>query len=175
MTKKMTVCVTTDFSKESVNKKNTDLEDPTMKLIKLAFVAFSISLFISGCNHDYGTKNASTNEVQKVIDDQLTVFVIITNETDAPFLDEVQKALLEKKEEALQFNVFYNDGKNKNTDGLSKNPFRFEMSHVNAVYYIKDGKAFGEYDLEAYEGLRQLEELHHFIDSMSDQTGDMNE
>lgn len=146
-----------------------------MKLIKLAFVAFSISLFISGCNHDYGAKKASTNNVQQMIDDQQTGFVIITNEIDAPFLDEVQKMLLEKKEEALQFNVFYNDGKNKNTDGLSKNPFRFEMPYVNAIYYIKDGKAFGEYDLETYTGLRQQEELHHFIDSMSDHTGDLNE
>ena len=146
-----------------------------MKLIKLAFVAFSISLFISGCDHDYGAKKASTDAVQKMIDDQKTGFVIITNETDAPFLDEVQKALLEKKKEALQFNVFYNDGENKNADGLSKNPFHFEMPHVNAVYYIKDGKAFGDYDLETYEGLRQQEELHHFIDSMSDYTGDMNE
>ena len=146
-----------------------------MKLIKLAFVAFSISLIISGCNHDYGAKNASTNEVRQMIDDQQTGFIIITNEADAPFLDEVQKILLEKKEEALQFNVFHNDGKKKNTDGLSKNPFRFEMPHVNTVYYIKDGKSFGEYDLDAYEGLRQQEELHHFIDSMSDDTGDTNE
>ena len=145
-----------------------------MKLIKLAFVAFSILLFIPGCNHDYGAKKASTDAVQQLIDDQQTGFVIITNETDAPFLNEVQKALLEKKEEALKFNVFYNDGKNKNTDGLSKNPFRFEMPHVNTVYFIKDGKAFGEYDLEIYEGLRQQEELHHFIDSMSNHTGDTN-
>lgn len=146
-----------------------------MKLTKLAFVAFSISLFISGCNHDYGAKKASTDAVQQMIDDQQTGFVIITNETDAPFLDEVQKMLLEKKEEALQFNVFHNDGKNKNIDGLSKNPFRFEMPHVNTIYYIKSGKAFGKYDLEAYEGLRQQEELHHFIDSMPNHTGDPNE
>lgn len=146
-----------------------------MKLIKLAFVAFSVSLFISGCNHDYGTKKASTNEIQQMIDDQQSGFIVITNEIDAPFLDEVQKMLLEKKEEALQFNVFYNNGKNKNTDGLSKNPFRFEMPHVNTIYYIKDGKAIGEYDLEAYEGLHQQEELHHFINSMSDHPGDMNE
>ena len=53
----------------------------------------------------------------------------------------------------MQFNVFRNDGDNQNTDGLSKNPFRFEMPHVNAIYYIKDGKAYGEYDLEIYEGL----------------------
>ncbi|MCM3382141.1 hypothetical protein [Shouchella rhizosphaerae] len=75
-----------------------------------------------------------------MFDGQQTGFIIITNETDAPFLDEVQKMLLEKKESALQFNVFRNDGKNENPDGLSKNPFRFEMQHVNAIYYLKDGK-----------------------------------
>lgn len=146
-----------------------------MKLIKLAFVAFSVSLFISGCDHDYGTKKASTNEIQQLIDDQQSGFIVITNEIDALFLDEVQKILLEKKEEALQFNGFYNDSKNKNIDGLSKNPFRFEMPHVNFIYYIKDGHVLGEHDLEAYEGLRQQEELHHFINSMSERTGDMNE
>ncbi|WP_210471659.1 hypothetical protein [Sporosarcina sp. 6E9] len=146
-----------------------------MKLIQSAFIAFSIALVASGCSHHYGTKVGAADDVQQLIDDQQTGFVIITNETDAPFLEEVQKALLEKKEDALQFNVFYNDGKNKNADGLSKNPFRFEMPHVNTVYYIKDGKAFGEYDLEAYEGLRQQEELHHFIDSMPNHKGDTNE
>ena len=42
----------------------------------------------------------------KLPHDQKSGFVIITNETDAAFLDEAQKALLEKKETALQFNVF---------------------------------------------------------------------
>lgn len=146
-----------------------------VKLIKWAFIAFSIALIASGCSNDYGAKTVSADDVQQLIDDHQTGFVIITNETDAPFLDEVQKMLLEKKEDALQFNVFQNDGKNKNADGLSKNPFRFEMPHVNTVYYIKDGKAFGEYDLETYEGLRQQEELHHFLDSMTNHTGDPNE
>ncbi|WP_391116841.1 hypothetical protein [Psychrobacillus sp. L3] len=86
---------------------------------------------------------------------------------DTPFLDEVEKALLEKKEAALQFNVFRNKGKSENPDGLSKNPFHSEMSHVNTLYYVKDGKIYGEYDLETYEGLRQQEELGHFIDSMT--------
>ena len=62
-----------------------------------------------------------------MLDDQKDGFVVITNETDAPFLDETEKVLLEKKESALQFNVFRIDGKNENPDGLSKNPFRFEM------------------------------------------------
>ena len=75
----------------------------------------------------------------------------------------------------MQFNVFYNNGENKNTDGLSKNPFHFEMPHVNTIYYIKDEKAIGEYDLEAHLGLDQQEELHHFINFMSNHPGDMNE
>jgi len=54
-----------------------------MKLIKLAFIAFSFSLFISGCNHDYGANIASTDVVQQLIDDQISGFVIITNETIA--------------------------------------------------------------------------------------------
>ena len=138
-----------------------------MKLIKMAFVAFSISLFISGCNHDYGAKIASIDVVQQLIDDPKSGFVIITNETDTAFLVEAQKALLEKKETALQFNVFRNDDENKNADGFSINPFIFEMSHVNPNYYINDGKTYGEYDLEVYEGIRQQEELNHFIDSMT--------
>ncbi|WP_426579021.1 hypothetical protein P5490_003310 [Bacillus altitudinis] len=75
--------------------------------------------------------------------------------------------LLEKKESALQFNVFRNDGKNENPNGLSKNPFQSEMQHVNAIYYLKDGKVYGEYELETHEGLRQQEELRYFIDSMT--------
>lgn len=66
----------------------------------------------------------------------------------------------------MQFNVFRNDGKNENPDGLSKNPFRTEMQHVNAIYYLKDGKVYGEYELETHEGLCQQEELRYFVDSM---------
>ena len=146
-----------------------------MKLIKWAFLAFSIALFTTGCNHDYGAKNASTDDVQQLIDDQKEGFIILTNETDAPFLDEVQKALLEKKENALLFNVFRNDGEKENTDGLIKNPFRTEMPHVNALYYIKDGTVHDEFNLEVYEGIRQQEELAYFMKKMSNSTGDSNE
>lgn len=67
----------------------------------------------------------------------------------------------------MQFNVFRNDGKKENPNGLSKNPFRVEMQHVNAFYHPKDGKAYGEYELETHEGLRQQEELRYFIDYMT--------
>lgn len=107
-----------------------------MKFIKWAFVAFSIALIVSSCGIDYGIVIVSTDDVQQLIDDQQTGFVIITNETDAAFLDEIQKVLLEKKENALLFNVFRNDGENENTDGLSKNPFRTEMPRVNVIYYL---------------------------------------
>lgn len=110
-----------------------------------------------------------------MIDDQKEGFIILTNETDASFLDEAQKALLEKKKNALLFNVFRNDGENENTDGLSKNPFRTDMPHVNAIYYIKDGTVYGEFNLEVYEGIRQQEELAYFINKMSNSTGDSNE
>lgn len=137
-----------------------------MKLIRAAVISFSITLFATGCNQSEGLMTATTEDVQQLIDDQKDGFVVITNETDALFLDEAEKALLEKKESALQFNVFRNDGKNENPDSLSKNPFRSEMQHVNAIYYLKDGKVYGEYELETHEGLRQQEELRYFIDSM---------
>ncbi|MEK3889647.1 hypothetical protein [Bacillus sp. FSL K6-3431] len=146
-----------------------------MKLIKWAFIAFSIALIVSGCSHGYGAIIVPTEDIQQLIDDQQTGFVIITNETDATFLDEVQKALLEKKENALLFNVFRNDGENENTDGLSKNPFRTVMPHVNAIYYIKDGTVYDEFNLEVYEGIRQQEELAYFMKKMSNSTGDSNE
>lgn len=62
------------------------------------------------------------------------------------------------------FNVFYNDGKNKNSDGLSKNPFNFEMPTVNSIYYIEDGKVLDEFGLDTYRGLEQQTELNHFLD-----------
>ncbi|GEK30589.1 hypothetical protein KZO01_08980 [Kurthia zopfii] len=144
-----------------------------MKLIKSAFIACSIALLTAGCSSNSGLTIATTDDVQQMIDDQQTGFVVITNEIDAPFLDEIEKALLEKKETSLQFNVFRNNGKNQNSDGLSKNPFRSEMSHVNTLYYVKGGQTYGEYDLETFEGLRQQEELGHFINSMTG--GEANE
>lgn len=134
-----------------------------MKLIRATIIAFSITLFATS----HGLITATTEDVQQMIDNQKNGFVVITNETNAPFLDETEKALLEKKEPALQFNVFHNDGKNENPNGLSKNPFRSEMQHVNAIYYLKNGKVYGEYELETHEGLRQQEELRYFIDSIT--------
>ncbi|WP_339164778.1 hypothetical protein [Siminovitchia sp. FSL W7-1587] len=128
-----------------------------MKLVRATVFAFSIALFAKGCNQSHGLKTTTTNDVQQMLDDQKDGFVVITNETSAPFLDETEKALLEKKKYALQFNVFRIDGKNENPDGLSKNPFRFEMQHVNAIYYLKDGKVYGEYELETLEGLSHQE------------------
>ena len=64
--------------------------------------------------------------------------------------------------------MFRNDGENKNIDGLSKNPFRFEMLHVNSLYYIEKGVVVDEFQLEIYEGTKQNEELNHFIESMRD-------
>jgi len=147
----------------------------SMKLIRLAFFALSITLLATACsNKDYVLKAASTYDVQQLIDNQLTSFVVITNESDAPFLDEVQKALLEKKNNTLQFNVFQNDGENQNTDGLSKNPFRTEMPCVNVLYFIKDGTVYDEFNLEVYKGIRQQKELTYFINEMSNSTGDPN-
>lgn len=139
-----------------------------MKIMIRAFLLFSITLIITGCNdNDYGIQNASTQEIQKMIDKQETGFIIITNETEASFLDEAQTSLLEKRQNALLFNVFYNDGENKNIDGLSKNPFSFNMPTVNTMYYIKDGEVFKEFDLERYTGLDQQNELNHFLETTS--------
>ncbi len=146
-----------------------------MKFIRWAFAAFSIALIVSSCGSDYGVLIVSTDDVQQLIDNKQTGFVIITNETDAPFLDELQKVLLEKKENALLFNVFRNDGENQNTDGLSKNPFRTEMPRVNVIYYLKDGAVYDEFNLEVYEGIQQKEELNYFMRNMSNSTGDSNE
>ena len=107
---------------------------------------------------------SSTQDIQNFLNEQQTGFIIVTNETDASFLDEVQTALLENKQTAQLFNVFYNDGKDKNSDGLSKNPFNFELPSVNAIYYIKDGIVSEQYDLEMYTGLEQTKELNHFLD-----------
>lgn len=68
-----------------------------MKLIRAAVIAFSITLFATGCNQSEGLMTATTEDVQQLIDDQKNGFVVITNETDALFLDEAEKALLEKR------------------------------------------------------------------------------
>lgn len=147
-----------------------------MKLFRLFFLTLGIALLATACsNKNYGLKIASNEDVQQAIDNQQTSLIIITNETHAPFLDEVQKALLEKKEKALQFNVFRNDGENENTDGLSKNPFRTEMPRVNTLYYINEGTVYNEFNLEVYEGIRQQEELANFLKMMSNSKGDSNE
>ncbi len=140
-----------------------------MNRIVLVFLAFSIVLLLSACSDDnYGAKNVSTDEIQTILDSKQNGFVIIKNEEDAQFLREVHKALLEKKQTALQFDVFRNVGENKNIDGLSKNPFRFEMLHVNSLYYIEKGVVVDEFQLEIHEGIKQNEELSHFIEAMAD-------
>ena len=138
-----------------------------MNRIVLVFLAFSIALLLSACSDDnYEAKNVSTDDIQKILDSKQDGFVIIKNEEDAQFLREVHKALLEKKQTALQFDVFRNDGENENVDGLSKNPFRYEMLHVNSLYYIEKGVVVDEFQLEIHEGIKQYEELKHFIEAM---------
>lgn len=139
----------------------------SLNRIVLVFLAFSIALLLSACSDDnYEAKNVSTDDIQKILDSKQDGFVIIKNEEDAQFLREVHKALLEKKQTALQFDVFRNDGENENVDGLSKNPFRYEMLHVNSLYYIEKGVVVDEFQLEIHEGIKQYEELKHFIEAM---------
>lgn len=145
-----------------------------MKFKAISILLVSILVLLVGCSNSKGiVEFASTDDVQQLLDSKQEGFVIITNETEATFLEEVQKALLEKKETALQFNVFRNDGSKENSDGLSKNPFRTEMPHVNSLYYVKNGQAYSEYNLETHTGLQQQDELNHFITSMTE--GDLDE
>ena len=135
-----------------------------MRLFKGVLIISCFILFIGCSKTEDVLSQSSTQDIQDYLNEQQTGFIIITNETDATFLDEVQTTLLEKELTAKLFNVFYNDGKNKNSDGLSKNPFNFEMPSVNSIYYIKDGKVSEEYDLETHTGLKQEKELNHFLD-----------
>lgn len=141
------------------------LKEDFMRLFKGVLIISCFILFI-GCSKTGDVlSQSSTQDIQDYLDQQQTGFIIITNETNASFLDEVQSILLEKKKQTAKlFNVFYNDSKKKNSDGLSKNPFNFEMPSVNSIYYIKDGKVSEEYDLEVYTGLEQEKELNHFLD-----------
>ena len=135
-----------------------------MSFFKGIIIISCFTLFI-GCGKTGDVlSHSSTQDIQNFLNEQQTGFIIVTNETDASFLDEVQTALLENKQTAELFNVFYNDGKDKNSDGLSKNPFNFELPSVNAIYYIKDGIVSEQYDLEMYTGLEQTKELNHFLD-----------
>lgn len=134
------------------------------KLIKL-MTFFLVTSLLIGCSNDHsGLQTATTNHIQNTLDNKDSGFIVITNETEAVFLDEVQNILLEKDTTALLFNVFRNDGENKNKDGLSHNPFDFEMPSVNALYYIQDGEVYDQYDLEQYVGLNQQTELSHFLE-----------
>ena len=76
--------------------------------------------------------------------------------------------MVDKKQTALQFDVFRNDGENKNVDGLSKNPFRFIMLHVNSLYYIEKVVVVDEFQLEIHEEIKQNDELSHFILAVTD-------
>lgn len=135
-----------------------------MKLYKYIFIIICFISFL-GCSDTSDVYiHASTQDIQEFLNEQNTGFIIITNETNASFLDEVQTILQEKQQQTLLFNVFYNDGKNKNSDELSKNPFNFEMPTVNSIYYIEDGKVLDEFDLDKYKGLEQQTELNHFLD-----------
>lgn len=135
-----------------------------MKTIKWIFVICSISFLLSACNtEEYGTVDASTEDVQKMLDTGQTGFVLIKDEEDSQLLGNVEKAFLEKEQTVMQFDIFQNDRSNENEDGLSNNPFRSNMPNVNTVYYINKGQVVEEYDLETSLD-NQQENLEGFIE-----------
>ena len=139
-----------------------------MKTIKWLFLIFSISLLLSVCSTEKpGTIDASTEEVQEMINAGQTGFVLIIDEEESQLLRNAKKALLEKEQTALQFDVFRNDASNENKDGLSNNPFRHDMPNVNTVYYINNGNVVEEYDLESSLD-NQQETLEEFIEIAGD-------
>lgn len=139
-----------------------------MKIIKALFLIFSIPLLLIACSTEqYGTIDASTEEVQEMLDTGQTGFVLIIDEKESQMLRNVEKALLEKEQTALQFDVFRNDASNENTDGLSNNPFRHMMPYVNTLYYIEKGNVVEEFDLENSQH-EQKEELEEFIEIVGD-------
>ncbi|WP_214798664.1 MULTISPECIES: hypothetical protein [unclassified Exiguobacterium] len=139
-----------------------------MKTIKWIFVICSISFLLSACNtEEYGTIDASSEDVQEIFDTGQTGFVLIKDEEDSQLLRNVEKAFLEKEQTVMQFDVFQNDAVTENEDGLSNNPFRTEMPNVNTVYYIYKGNAVEEYDLEIRLD-NQQENLEEFIEIVGD-------
>lgn len=115
----------------------------------------------------HATIDASTEEVQEMLDTGQTGFVVIIDEEESQLLRNAEKALIEKEQTALQFDVFRNDASNENTDGLSNNPFRHMMPYVNTLYYIEKGNVVAEFDLENSQH-KQKEELEEFVEMVGD-------
>lgn len=112
-----------------------------MRSFKGIFIVSCFILFTGCSKADEVIIYSSTKDIQEFMHEQNKGFIIITNEINASFLEEVQAALIEKQQTTKLFNVFYNNGE-------QKNPFGFEMPSVNTIYYIKDGNFFEEYNLE---------------------------
>jgi hypothetical protein len=139
-----------------------------MKTIKRILVICSIPFLLGACGtEEYGLLNASTEEIQEVLDNNQTGFVLIKDEEESRLLRNAEKAFLEKEKTAMQFDVFRNDASNENKDGLSNNPFRHSMPNVNTVYYINNGNVIEEYDLESSLD-NQQESLEEFIEFVGD-------
>lgn len=139
-----------------------------MKTIKLIFVICSISFLLNACNtEEYGTIEASTEDMQEILDTGQTGFVLIKDEEDSQLLRNVEKAFLEKEQTVMQFDVFQNDASSENKNGLSNNPFSPNMPNVNTVYYVNNGNVVEEYDLETNLD-NQHENLEEFIEIVGD-------
>lgn len=139
-----------------------------MKTIKALFLIFSIPVLLIACSSEkHGTIDASTEEVQEMLDTGQTGFVLIIDEKESQLLRNAEKALLEKEQTALQFDVFRNDASNENTDGLSNNPFRHMMPYVNTIYYIEKGNVVTEFSLETSQQ-KHKKELEEFIEIVGD-------
>lgn len=139
-----------------------------MKTIKSLFLIFSIPILLIACSTaKHATIDASTEEVQEMLDTGQTGFVVIIDEEESQLLRNAEKALIEKEQTALQFDVFRNDASNENTDGLSNNPFRHMMPYVNTLYYIEKGNVVAEFDLENSQH-KQKEELEEFVEMVGD-------
>lgn len=139
-----------------------------MKTIKRILFICSIPFLLSACStEEYGLLNASTEDIQEMLDKNQTGFVLIKDEEESKLLRNAEKAFLEKEQTAMQFDVFQNDSFNENEDGLSNNPFRHSMPNINTVYYIINGNVIEEYDLESSLD-NQQESLEEFIEIVGD-------
>ena len=139
-----------------------------MKMIKRILAICSIPFLLGACStEEYGLLNASTEDIQELLDNNQTGFVLIKDEEESQLLRNTEKAFLEKEHTALQFDVFRNDASNENEDGLSNNPFRYDMPNVNTVYYMNNGNVVEQYDLESSLD-NQQEDLEEFIEFVGD-------
>ena len=139
-----------------------------MKTIKQILVICSVPFLLGACStEEHGLLNASTEDVQEMLDSHQPGFVLIKDEEESQLLRHAEKAFLEKEQTAMQFDVFRNDASNENEDGLSNNPFRHNMPNVNTVYYINNGNVIEEYDLESSLD-NQQETLEEFIEIAGD-------